>query len=65
MPSSTDTIADTPEPPVALRTEALRKLAAGIQGTAPSETVAQLRKSFAALQTDEAERQTAMGAALV
>jgi farnesyl-diphosphate farnesyltransferase len=53
---ATDTIADTPEPSVALRTEALRKLAAGIQGTAPSETVVQLRKSFAALQSDEAER---------
>ncbi len=53
---ATDTIADTPEPAVALRTEALRKLAAGIQGTAPSETVAQLRKSFAALQSDESER---------
>jgi farnesyl-diphosphate farnesyltransferase len=53
---ATDTIADTPESPVALRTEALRKLAAVIQGTAPSETLLQLRKSFAALQSDEAER---------
>jgi farnesyl-diphosphate farnesyltransferase len=53
---ATDTIADTPEPPVALRTEALRKLAAAIQGTAPGETAAQLRESFAPLQSDEAER---------
>lgn len=53
---ATDTIADTPEPPAALRTEALRKLAAAIQGTVPSETLVQLRKSFAALQSDEAER---------
>jgi farnesyl-diphosphate farnesyltransferase len=53
---ATDTIADTPEPPVALRIEALRKLAAAIQGTAPSESAVQLQESFAALQTDEAER---------
>ena len=53
---ATDTIADTPEPPVALRTEALRKLAAAIQGTAPGESAVQLQESFAALQTDEAER---------
>jgi farnesyl-diphosphate farnesyltransferase len=53
---ATDTVADTPEPPVALRTEALRKLAAAIQGTAPGETAEQLRESFAPLQTDEAER---------
>jgi farnesyl-diphosphate farnesyltransferase len=53
---ATDTIADTPEPPVALRTEALRDLAAAIQGTAPKETAAQLRESFAPLQSDEAEQ---------
>jgi farnesyl-diphosphate farnesyltransferase len=53
---ATDTIADTPAPPVALRTEALRDLAAAIQGTAPQETAAQLRESFASLQSDEAER---------
>jgi farnesyl-diphosphate farnesyltransferase len=53
---ATDTIADTFEPPVALRTEALRRLAAAIQGTAPSETVAQVGESFAPLQSDAAER---------
>jgi farnesyl-diphosphate farnesyltransferase len=41
---------------VALRTEALRKLAAAIQGTAPQETAAQLRESFSPLQSDRAER---------
>jgi farnesyl-diphosphate farnesyltransferase len=53
---ATDTIADTPEPPVALRTDALARLAAAIQGTAGKETAAQLRESFAPLQSDEAER---------
>jgi len=53
---ATDTIADTPEPPAALRTQALRELAAAIQGTAPTETAARLRESFAPLQSDETER---------
>ncbi|MDP9099316.1 MAG: squalene/phytoene synthase family protein, partial [Verrucomicrobiota bacterium] len=53
---ATDTIADTPEPPTALRMEALTRLAAAIQGTAVKETAAQLRESFAPLQRDEAER---------
>jgi farnesyl-diphosphate farnesyltransferase len=53
---ATDTIADTIKPPVALRTEALRELAAAIQGTASTETANDLRKSFAPLQADEAER---------
>jgi len=53
---ATDTIADTPEPPVALRTDALARLAAGIQGTAGKQAAAQLRESFAPLQSDEAER---------
>ncbi len=51
---ATDTIADTPEPPVAMRTEALERLAAAIQG--PEKTVEALRKSFAPLQENEAER---------
>lgn len=51
---ATDTIADTPEPPVELRIEALARLAAAIQGT--EETAAQLRESFAPLQSDAAER---------
>lgn len=53
---ATDTIADTPEPPAALRTDALVRLAAAIQGTAGKETAGQLRESFAPLQSDEAER---------
>jgi farnesyl-diphosphate farnesyltransferase len=53
---ATDTIADTPEPPVALRMEALRRLAAAIQGTAGKETAAQLRESFAPVQSDAVER---------
>ena len=53
---ATDTIADTTEAPVALRTEALRTLAAVIQGAAQKEKSAQLRESFVALQTDKAER---------
>ena len=53
---ATDTIADTPEPPAALRTEALGELAAAIQGTAVEKTTARLRESFAPLQSDEAER---------
>jgi len=53
---ATDTIADTPEPPVELRSEALRNLAGAIQGETPGETAAGLRNSFAPLQSDEAER---------
>jgi len=53
---ATDTIADTPEPPVALRTDALAQLAAAIQGTAGKQAAAQLREAFAPLQSDEAEQ---------
>ena len=53
---ATDTIADTPEPPAELRAEALRNLAGAIQGEAPAETAANIRNSFAPLQSDEAER---------
>src|SRR5207248_2508774 len=53
---ATDTIADTTDAPVPLRTEALRTLAAVIQGTAQKEKSAQWRESFVALQTDKAER---------
>jgi farnesyl-diphosphate farnesyltransferase len=53
---ATDTIADTPEPPAVLRMEALEQLAAAIQGSAGDQTAAQLRESFAVLQSDEAER---------
>lgn len=53
---ATDTIADTTEPPVALRGEALRDLAAAIQGMASAKKIEALRKSFAPLQNDKAER---------
>ena len=53
---ATDTIADTTEPAVALRREALRDLAAAIQGTAAKETADRLSKSFAPLQSNESER---------
>jgi farnesyl-diphosphate farnesyltransferase len=53
---ATDTIADTPEPPVELRAEALRDLARAIQGTMSAEAVARLQDAFAPLQRDEAER---------
>ena len=50
---ATDTIADSTQPSVALRMEALRELAAAIQGTAPKESVDELRKSFARQQDDD------------
>ena len=53
---ATDTIADTPEPPAELRTEALRNLARAIQGAAPIDAAADIRDSFAPLQSNEAER---------
>lgn len=53
---ATDTIADTPEPPVELRIEALQDLAWAIQGTAPCEAASSIRDSFAPLQSNEAER---------
>jgi farnesyl-diphosphate farnesyltransferase len=54
---ATDTIADTPEPASKLRAEALRDLAAAIQGTAPRETAARLRDFFASRQSEKAERE--------
>jgi farnesyl-diphosphate farnesyltransferase len=53
---ATDTLADTAEAPVALRTEALRNLAAAIQGSVPMEAMVPLRESFAPLQESESER---------
>lgn len=53
---ASDTIADTPEPPAELRTEALRSLAKAIQGDAPIETATGIRNSFAPLQSNEAEQ---------
>ena len=53
---ATDTIADTAELPLELRTESLRDLAGAIQGTAPGDTAARVRDAFAPRQRDEAER---------
>ena len=53
---ATDTIADTPEPDVEIRAETLRDLAGAIQGTLPRETADAVRKAFAPLQQNEAER---------
>ena len=53
---ATDTLADTPEPPVQLRIEALQNLAWAIQGTGPREAATSIRDSFAPLQGNEAER---------
>src|SRR3954451_3955819 len=48
---ATDTIADTTGAPVTLRTEALRTLAAAIQGNMAKEKTAELRESLVPLQT--------------
>jgi farnesyl-diphosphate farnesyltransferase len=53
---ATDTIADTPGPPVAVRIEALGGLAAAIQGTTGKESAAQLLESFASFQGNPAEQ---------
>lgn len=53
---ATDTIADTPEPPVELRREALRNLAGAIQGETPSASTSEIRDSFAPLQSNEEEQ---------
>jgi len=53
---ATDTIADTPEPSVELRSESLRDLAKAIQGTVSGDTAARVREAFAPLQSDQAER---------
>src|ERR1043166_384340 len=52
---ATDTIADTAQPPVALRIEALGQWAAAIQGTASIESLDELRNSFSREQSDDAE----------
>jgi farnesyl-diphosphate farnesyltransferase len=53
---ATDTIADTAELPLELRTESLLDLAGAIQGTAPGDTGTRVRDAFAPRQRDEAER---------
>ncbi len=53
---ATDTIADTPEPPVDVRKRGLVDLAAAIQGETETGPVIRLAASFAPLQTNESER---------
>lgn len=53
---ASDTIADTTEVPIDLRTEKLRVLARGIQGEALGNAIVDLSKSLAPLQKNKAER---------
>src|SRR6266404_1151942 len=53
---ASDTIADTAEIPIALRTENLRLLARAIQGEALGDAIVDLSASSSPLQKDEAER---------
>src|ERR1700737_53705 len=53
---ASDTIADTTEVPIDLRTENLRLLARGIQGEALGDAIVDLSVSLAPLQTNKAER---------
>src|SRR5260370_2183088 len=53
---ASDTIADTTEVPIDLRTENLRRLARGIQGEALGDAIIHLSASLAPLQKNKAER---------
>jgi len=53
---ASDTIADTADVPVELRSEKLKMLARGIQGEALGDAIVDLSKVFTPLQKDEAER---------
>jgi farnesyl-diphosphate farnesyltransferase len=53
---ATDSLADTADAPVGIRAEALRNLAAAIQGSLPLQAIIPLRESFTPLQRNEAER---------
>src|ERR1700745_2322725 len=53
---ASDTIADTTELPIELRTEKLRLLARGIQGKALGDAIVDLSASLAPLQKNTAER---------
>jgi farnesyl-diphosphate farnesyltransferase len=53
---ATDTLADTPGAPAGVRADALRNLAGVIQSDTTFAAAAGLRNSFAALQSNEAER---------
>src|SRR5216684_3669483 len=53
---ASDTIADTTDLPIDLRTEKLRLLARGIQGEALGDAIIDLGASLARLQKNKAER---------
>src|SRR3954453_5667829 len=53
---ATDTIADTPEPPVEVRKRGLVDLAGAIQGETETASAMRLAESFGPLQRDGAER---------
>src|SRR5882672_4962769 len=53
---ASDTIADTTDVPIELRTEKLRLLARGIQGEALGDAIVDLSASLAPLQKNKAER---------
>src|SRR5436190_24312181 len=53
---ASDTIADTPDIPVALRMEKLEPFARAIQGEPPGDSIVDLSATIAPLQKDEAER---------
>src|SRR6266446_5433791 len=53
---ASDTIADTVEAPIELRTEKLKLLTRGIQGEALGDAIVDLSAAFTPLQKDEAER---------
>src|SRR3954469_1634929 len=53
---ATDTIADTPEPPVQVRKRGLVDLAGAIQGETETASAMRLAESFGPLQRDGAER---------
>ena len=54
---TSDTVADTSQIPVTVRTETLRLLCDAIQGTASADVVAELTASFVSLQENTSERQ--------
>src|SRR5215475_5572609 len=53
---ASDTIADTADVPIELRSEKLKLLGRGIQGEALGDAIVDLSKVFTPLQKDEAER---------
>ena len=54
---TTDTVADTAQVPISVRTEALKLLSNSIQGTASRAVVMDLMAAFVSLQTNTSERE--------